>query len=119
MRNNIAYPTQQSSLPSRGIPCSHKRGMTTESQRYNCFTRKGGNAIPKHTSPEAKGNNPTTRLTLLWARNPFRGNFNHWQVSQKEVGQISLKIVTPHNLPQLHLHVETVPLCEHFLTSCI
>jgi hypothetical protein len=26
MRNNIAYPTQQSSSPSRGIPCSHKRG---------------------------------------------------------------------------------------------
>ena len=22
--------------------------MTTESQRYNCFTRNGGNAIPKH-----------------------------------------------------------------------
>jgi hypothetical protein len=30
----------------------------------------------------------TTGLTLLWARNPFRGNFNHWQVSQKEAGQI-------------------------------
>jgi len=26
MRNNIAYPTQQPSSPSRGIPCSHKRG---------------------------------------------------------------------------------------------
>jgi len=26
MRNTIAYPTQQSSLPSRGISCSHKRG---------------------------------------------------------------------------------------------
>ena len=25
MRNTIAYPTQQSSSPSRGIPCSHKR----------------------------------------------------------------------------------------------
>jgi len=24
MRNTIAYPTQQSSSPSRGIPCSHK-----------------------------------------------------------------------------------------------
>jgi len=31
---------------------------------------------------------PTTALTLLWARNPFRGNFNHWQVSRKEAGQI-------------------------------
>jgi len=25
MRNTIAYPTQQSSSPFRGIPCSHKR----------------------------------------------------------------------------------------------
>ena len=33
----------------------------------------GGNAIPKHDSPEAKGSNPTTGITLLWARNPFRG----------------------------------------------
>ena len=62
--------------------------MTTESQRYNCFIRNGGNAIPKHTSPEAEGSNPTTGLTLIWARNPFGGNFNQWQVSQKEAGQI-------------------------------
>ena len=33
--------------------------MTTESQRYNCFTRNGGNAIPKHAGPEAKGSNWT------------------------------------------------------------
>jgi len=26
MRKTITYPTQQSSSPSRGIPCSHKRG---------------------------------------------------------------------------------------------
>jgi hypothetical protein len=37
--------------------------MTTESQRYNCFTRNGGNAIPKHAGPEAKGSNPTAGLT--------------------------------------------------------
>jgi len=54
--------------------------MTKESQRYNSFIRNGGNAIPKHAGPEAKGSNPTTGLTLLWARNPFRVNFNHWQV---------------------------------------
>ena len=30
-------------------------------------------------------------LTLLWARNPFRGNFNPWQVSRKEAGQIFFK----------------------------
>ena len=63
--------------------------MTTESQRYNCFTRNGENAIPKHAGPEAKGSNPTAGLTLLWARNPSRGNFNHWQVSRKETGQIT------------------------------
>ena len=61
--------------------------MTTESQRYNCFTRKGGNAIPKHAGPEPKGSNPTTGLTMLRARNPFRGNFNHWQFSRKETEQ--------------------------------
>ena len=49
--------------------------MTTESQRYNRFTRNGGNAIPKHAGPEAKVSNPITGLTLLWARNPFRGKF--------------------------------------------
>jgi hypothetical protein len=42
------------------------------------------NTILKHAGSEAKGSNPTTGLALLWARNPFRGNFNHWQVSQKE-----------------------------------
>ena len=89
MRNTIAYPTQPSSSHSRGILCSHKPGNDDRvSQRYNCFTRNGGNVIPKHAGPEAKGNNPTAGLTLLWARNPFRGNFNHWEVSRKEAGQI-------------------------------
>jgi hypothetical protein len=61
--------------------------MTTESQRYNCFIRNGGNATRKHA-----GSNPTTGLTLLWARKPFRGNFHHWQVSrEKKTGQISFK----------------------------
>jgi hypothetical protein len=62
--------------------------MTTESQRYNCFTRNGGNTISKQAGPDAKDNNPTTGLTLLWAPNPFRGNFNQWQVSREEVGKI-------------------------------
>ena len=65
--------------------------MTTESQRYNCFIRNGGDTVPKHASPEAKVSNSTTGPTLLWARNPFRGNFNHWQVSRKEAGQIFFK----------------------------
>ena len=64
--------------------------MTTESQRYNCFIKNRGNAIPKHAGPEAEGSNPTTGLTLLWAHNPFGGNFNHWQVSWEEAGQIFL-----------------------------
>ena len=40
---------------------------------------------PKHAGAEAKGSNPTTGLTPPWVRNPLRGNFNHCQVSQKEV----------------------------------
>jgi hypothetical protein len=63
--------------------------MTTESQRYNCFTMNGGNAIPKHAGPKAEGSNPTTGLALLWASNQFGGNFNYWQVSRKEAGQIN------------------------------
>jgi hypothetical protein len=51
----------------------------------------GGNAIPKQAGLEAKGSNPTTGLTLLWSHNPFRGNFNHWQVSWKEAGWIFFK----------------------------
>ena len=69
-------------------PVLTNKQMTTESQRYNCFTRNGGNAIPKHAGLEAKGSNPNAGLTLLWARNRFRGNFNHWQVSRKEARQI-------------------------------
>ena len=58
-------------------PVLTNEGMTTESQPYNCCTRNGGNAIPKHAGPEAKGSNPTTGPTLLWANNPFMRNFNH------------------------------------------
>jgi len=40
-------------------------------------------------------NMPVQRLNvailLLWARNPFRGDFNYWQVSQKEARQIFFK----------------------------
>ena len=61
--------------------------MMTESQWYNCFIRNWGNAIPEQAGPQAKGSNPTTGLTLLWAHNPFRGNFNHRQVSREEAGQ--------------------------------
>ena len=65
------------------ITCSNLF-RSTKSQRYNCFTRNAGNAIPKHAGPKAKGSNPTTGRTLLWALDPFRENFNHWQVSRKE-----------------------------------
>jgi len=76
-------------------PVLTNKEMTTESQQYNCFIRNGGNAIPKHAGPEAEGSNPTTGLTLLWAYNPFGGNFNHWQVSRKEARQIFFKYVRP------------------------
>jgi len=46
-----------------GYPVLTNEEMTNESQRYNCFVGNGGNAIPKHADPEAKGNNPTTGLT--------------------------------------------------------
>jgi hypothetical protein len=60
--------------------------ITTESR--NCFIRTGKNAIPKHACPEAKSNNPTTRLTLLWAPKAFMGNSNYSQVSQEVAGQV-------------------------------
>jgi hypothetical protein len=41
-----------------------------------------------NAGPEAEGSNPTIGLTLLWARNLFRGNFDHWQDSWEEAGQI-------------------------------
>ena len=80
MRNTIAYPTNSHPHLLPVYPALTNEEMTTESQWYNCFTRNGGNVIPKHAGPEVKGSNPTTGLTLLWTRNPFKGNFNHWQV---------------------------------------
>jgi len=80
--------------------------ITTESQRYDCFTRNGGNSIPKHASTEAKGSNPTTGLILLWARNPFRGNFNHWQVSRNEAGHMHYTH---------HISVDTCPCVSYIL----
>jgi hypothetical protein len=46
----------------------------------------GMEEMPSLNLPVQK--NLTTGLTLLWTHNPFKGNFNHWQVSQKEAGQI-------------------------------
>jgi len=66
--------------------------------RYNCFARNGGNAITKHARPEAKGSNPTAGLTLLWARNPFRGNFDYLQISRTETGQIFFMFLISINL---------------------
>jgi hypothetical protein len=62
--------------------------MTTESKRFNFFIRNGENAIPNHACPGAKDSNPTDGLTLLWARNPFRGKSNYWQVSKDEARRI-------------------------------
>ena len=60
---------------------------------YSSNLSKTG-VIFKHAGPEAKGSNPTTGLTLLWAHKPFRGNFNHWQVSRKELGYLRLQTHT-------------------------
>jgi hypothetical protein len=51
-------------------PLPTNEAMTTESQRYNCWIRNGGNAIPKHACPETKGSN--TPLDL-----PFSGPVTH------------------------------------------
>ena len=69
-------------------PVPTNEEVTTKSQRYKCLIRNGGNTIPKHTCPKAKGSNPTTGYSLLWALNSLRGNSNYWQVSQEEVSQI-------------------------------
>jgi len=63
----------------------------TESQLYNCFTRIGGNAIPKHSVPKAKCSNPTARLTLLWAGNPFREILTPGKSHGKKLDRFSLK----------------------------
>ena len=68
--------------------------MTTESQRYNCFIRNGGNPIPKHAGPEAEGSNPTTGLTLLWARNPFGGILTTGKSHGKKPDRFSLNDYT-------------------------
>jgi len=67
--------------------------MTTESQLYNCFTRIGGNAIPKHSGPKAKSSNPTAGLTLLWAGNPFRELLTTGNSHGKKPDRFSLKNV--------------------------
>jgi len=68
-------------------PVPTNETMTTESLRYNCFIRNGGNAVPKHACPEAKGSSPTAGLNLLWAANPFRGNSNNWQELKEGPGR--------------------------------
>jgi len=93
--------------------------MTTESQRYNCFTRDGGNAIPKHAGPEAKGSNPATGLTLLWVRNPLRGSFNHWQVSRKEAGQIFLLYMKYNSRWNVKNDRPVIPTDSHLSEICI
>jgi len=91
MRNTIAILPNSHPHLLVVYPVLTNEEMTNESQLHNCFTRNGGNAIPKHAGPESKGSNPITGPTLLWARNPFRGNFNQWQVARKEAGQIFFK----------------------------
>jgi hypothetical protein len=88
-RSGLTYPEVSSKVCHSSF-CQLGSNVSSHSG-YNCFARNGGNAIPQYAGPEAKVSNPTIRLTLLWAHNPFRGNFNHWQVSRKEAGQIFFK----------------------------
>jgi len=71
-RSGLTYPEVSSKVCHDSFcdllvvyPVLTNEEMTTESQRYNCFTRNGGNPIPKHAGPEAKSSIPTTGLTLL------------------------------------------------------
>jgi len=91
-RSNLTYP-EVSSKVFRGSFCQLGSSVSLPWVIYfeAFYLHVGGNAIPKHAGAEAKGSNPTAGLTLLWAHNPFRGNFNHWQVSRKEAGQIFFK----------------------------
>jgi hypothetical protein len=79
MLNSTAFPTQESSSTSRGIRCWHKRGNDDRVTEV-CFITNGGNAISEHACPEIKDKNPTAGLTLLWLRNPFRGNSNYTRI---------------------------------------
>ena len=67
MRNLTAYPTHSHPHLLEVYPVLTNEEMTTESQRYNCFTSNGGIAITKPAGPVAKGSNPTAGRTLLWA----------------------------------------------------
>jgi len=83
MRNSIASSTHSHPHILVVHPVPINEAMTTESQRYSCFIRYEGNAIPQQACTEAKGSNPTAGLSLLWACNPFRGNSKHWYVVQE------------------------------------
>ena len=74
-------------------PVPTNKADTIQSQRYNCFIRNGENAVPKHACPEARVSNPTAGLTLLWARNTFRGNSQSWQFAQEEIGRVVIIII--------------------------
>ena len=80
-----------SSVSCIPVICPKLMLFLTPLQFVHLFCNLSKCAIPKHASPEANGSNPTTGLTLLWSRNPLRGDFNHWQVSRKEIGQIFFK----------------------------
>jgi hypothetical protein len=57
---NLSHPTVILTFSWYTVPTS--KVMTTESLRYNCFTRNEGNSIPKHACPEAKGSISTIGL---------------------------------------------------------
>jgi len=54
LHDTIASPAQQSFSLLVVCPVPTNDAVMTESEQYHCFIRNGGNAIQKHTSPEAK-----------------------------------------------------------------
>jgi len=65
MRNSVGLvmPILPNSHPHLFVvyPVLTNEEMATQSQQYNRFIRNGGNAIPKHAGPEAKGSNLKVR----------------------------------------------------------
>jgi len=81
IRNIVASPTQKSSSSSSGIYTVFPRTRQWQPIQGSLNVSLG---TEEQTCPEVTGSNATTRFTLLWARNPLRGNSNHWQASQEK-----------------------------------
>jgi hypothetical protein len=96
------------------------RNVSEKSCRENQnihFIFNNCSSVPKHAGPEAKGSSPTAGRTLLWDRNPFRGNLNHWQVSWNEAGQILCERRRNHGRPSGYVRPERVNKWPNSMTD--